>query len=65
MEYAKKYLSLYLAASDETRKASKAHWLKIFAAEYAAGDVDGLAGQILAVMSLADDLIARNIVVSA
>lgn len=69
MEYSKTYFLRYLSANEETRKASKDHWLRIHAAHIVNGDMDSdtycLSASILAAIAVADDLIEKQIVVSA
>ncbi len=69
MEYSKTYFLRYLSANEEVRKASKNHWLQIHAAHIANGDTESetysLSASILAAIAVADDLIEKQIVVSA
>ena len=69
MEYTKTYFLRYLSANEEVRKASKDHWLRIHAAHIVNGDMDSdtynLSASILAAIAVADDLIAKQLVVSA
>ena len=69
MEYSKTYFLRYLSANEEVRKASKDHWLRIHAAHIVSGDMDSdtyrLSASILAAIAVADDLIAKQLVVSA
>lgn len=69
MEYSKTYFLRYLSANEEVRKASKEHWLRIHAAHIVNGDTEsgtyGLSASILAAIAVADDLIEKQIVVSA
>lgn len=65
MEYSKTYFLRYLASDEKTRKASKEHWLKVFSANFANGIIDDLSASILAAIALADDMIAKEIIVSA
>ena len=69
MEYSKTYFLRYLSANEEVRKASKDHWLRIHAAQIVNGDMDSdtysLSASILAAIAFADDLIAKQLVVSA
>lgn len=62
MEYAKTYFLRYLSANEETRKESKNHWLNIFTREFSEGQDYSLSASILAVISLADDVIASGYV---
>lgn len=65
MEYSKTYFLRYLSCDSKTRAASKAHWLKIYAANFQNGIVDELSSSILAAIALADDMIANGLVVYA
>ncbi len=62
MNYARTYFLRYLAANEETRKESKNHWLNIFTREFSDGKDYSLSASILAVISLADDVIASGYV---
>lgn len=69
MEYTKTYFLRYLSANEEVRKASKDHWLRIHTAHIVSGDTESgtysLSASILAAIAVADDLIAKQLVVSA
>ena len=69
MEYSKIYFLRYLAANEKIRKASKDHWLKIHSANVLNGNFESdafrLSASILAAIAVADDLIEKQIVVSA
>ena len=69
MEYTKTYFLRYLSSNEEVRKASKDHWLRIHAAHIASGDTESdtysLSASILAAIAVADDLLEKQIVVSA
>lgn len=69
MEYSKTYFLRYLAADEQSRKASKNHWLKIHSASVLNGDCESdtfrLSASILAAISVADDMIEKKLVISA
>lgn len=65
MEYSKTYFLRYLSANEEVRKASKDHWLNVFTREFSDGQDYALSASILAVIALADDVIASGLSVSA
>lgn len=69
MEYAKIYFLRYLAADEKMRKASKDHWLKIHSASVLNGDCESdtfqLSASILASIAVADDMIEKQLVISA
>lgn len=69
MEYSKIYFLRYLAADEKMRKASKDHWLKIHSANVLNGDFESdtfqLSASILAAIAVADDMIEKQLVVSA
>lgn len=69
MEYSKIYFLRYLAADEKMRKSSKDHWLKIHSASVLNGDYESdtfrLSASILAAIAVADDMIEKQIVVSA
>jgi len=60
MEYSKTYFLRYLAANKETRKASKKHWLSVFTREFTENADYSLSASILAVISVADNIIASK-----
>lgn len=60
MEYVREYLRKYLSADEETRKASKKHWLEVLSAYYADGDLDGFSTKMVAVIALADYMIEQQ-----
>lgn len=60
MKYNKTYFIKYLALDEKTRKASKDHWLNIFAREFSRGQDSELSSSILAAITLAEDVIAKN-----
>lgn len=55
MEYAREYLRKYLSADEETRKASKDHWVNVFTRELYSGKDYTLSASILAVISIAEE----------
>lgn len=65
MEYSKTYFLRYLSANEETRKASKNHWLNVFAREFASNQDTSLSASILAAIMLADDAIESGKTISA
>lgn len=52
MEYAREYLRKYLSADEETRKASKDHWINVFTHELYTGKDYTLSASILAVITI-------------
>lgn len=52
MEYAREYLRKYLSADEETRKASKDHWVNVFTRELYSGKDYTLSASILAVITI-------------
>lgn len=60
MKYNKTYFIKYLALDEKTRKASKDHWLNIFAHDFSCGRDCELSSSILAAITLAEDVIAKN-----
>ena len=55
MEYAREYSRKYLSADEETRKASKDHWVNVFTRELYSGKDYTLSASILAVIAIIEE----------
>ena len=55
MEYTREYLRKYLSADEETRKASKDHWVNVFTRELDSGKDYTLSASILAVIAIIEE----------
>lgn len=60
MEYNRHYLKLYLSAKEETRQASKKHWLKIYETNFKNGIIDSLSASVLATIALAEKILEEG-----